>query len=392
MKHLKKIGQIVVLVSSIQSLYATRSFLRAQEPLQELHIRYLKPKSETHVISNPHLQARPLFGFFNADYFYQHLLGHGLVSYRDGTGSVSGDILNAQLEELMKEISEGKKEYKHFVVLKGKEFYADQKRGFLVVKFKDYPFVAKIFIETPEYAFVPQERALQAYAMYIMNGGLGRFEVGFYRIKTRNELYQKLIRDPLWSVLLDVPEKRYWISRSAPWMVIKGYNFGTKEPLSITFPSAYAVIADLVSIDSKMSLASRADTQLCLEICRSLDFCIDPNISNFVLEKCRPDDCANREKRLAQFDKYAKERLTNAAARKARRIIEDDMRLVIIDTENFHDLVGIEGIDFNVHNYMAWYIKLAVKFINDKFLTLKSERERRRRLGHRHRHGPRDMR
>lgn len=389
MKHLKNVGQLVVLVSSIQFLSATRSFLRSQDPLQELHIRYLKPNSPVHIISNPHLRARPLFGFFNEDYFYKNLVGHGPVTYRDGIGSVSGDILNAQLEELMKELDEGKKEYKHFIVLKGKEYYNDQKRGFLVVKFKDYPFVAKIFIETPEYAFVPRERALQAYAMYIMNGGLGRFEVGFYRIKTRNELYQKLIKDPLWAVLLDVPEKRYWISRKAPWMIIKGYNFGTKEPLSLTFPSSYAVIADLVAIDSKMSLASRADTQLCLEICRSLDFCIDPNISNFVLEKCRPDDCANQAKRLVQFDKYAKERLTNAAARKARRIIEENKRLVIIDTENFHDLVGIQDIDFNVHNYMAWYIKLAIKFINDKFLTLKSQR-RILRTGRRH--GPGNVR
>ena len=82
MKHLKNIVQIIILVSSMQFLSATRSFLRLQDPTPEIHIRYLDPKSETYIISNPHLQASPLFKFFDKDYFYEHLLSHSPVTYR----------------------------------------------------------------------------------------------------------------------------------------------------------------------------------------------------------------------------------------------------------------------------------------------------------------------
>src|SRR5207237_1126334 len=106
----------------------------------------------------------------------QNMLPMGEIQYRyDETKSISGSKLNELAKELVKEIKEGKKTFTHFKLLKGTNFNKSLSAGLLVLKFKDYPFVIKIFRETPKSFIKPFSKGWESAFLHVMGCGINRY-------------------------------------------------------------------------------------------------------------------------------------------------------------------------------------------------------------------------
>jgi hypothetical protein len=279
----------------------------------------------------------PIFKVFDEDFFKKHLLPAGAISFRyEPDISVNGSHLDALLQELLVEIKQKKKQYKNFIILSDKNFNRKLKCGMLVLKFKDYPFVAKLCIETPETFVDPYCKGIDNIWFFPMGGGVNRHITGLTRIKNLEHVKQRLAQSSQWADKVDVPRKWHWLPKRVSWIKITGRHIGGLDEASTVIPGTYCVIADAIEAHKQLSLLKPSDTAVAMELCNYLQMFVDPHINNFIIEK-------------------------------------NSQKIVIVDTEHFPTVVGIKDtIAFN--NYPEWYMYLVGKCTKDWFFRTKSER------------------
>jgi hypothetical protein len=292
--------------------------------------------THSHYLQSPFLDGYPFFEIFNKKYFEDHLLPKGQIKFRyDPSKSVESSELSAVIETLIKEVGERRSSYSHFTILRGSNFNRRRQSGLLIVKCKEYPFVVKLFMESPDMFVKPYGKGLYPIFFYFMGGGVNRHLSGFTRIKNAETFKNLFAHNPYWKNKVDMPRKWFWVPEDPRWITIAGGNIGKYKQISIDIPGVYCIVADAIDIERVMTLTNSEDCIESMALCNTAKFIVDPHIDNFAIE------------------------------RKTKKI-------VIVDTENFPTMVGFKKEIGHYTSQVAWYIDLSNKAAHDIFLHDKS--------------------
>lgn len=284
-----------------------------------------------------------MFTMFNHDYFFSHLLPKDFIIDRHNPDqSFDCARLNHCIEILLKEIKKQKKKYTHFTILKDKNFNRRGRCGLLIVKFKKYPFVLKLFMETPKTFIDPYCKGSDNQFFFYMSGGMNRHIAGLTRVRNLELVREQIDHHPRWKDTIIMPRKWYWIPAKPRWMEIKGYNIGNEKEISTLMPGTYAIIADeLDTTEDAPLLSVQKRSELVMQLCMDLQLFVDPHGDNFVV------------KHNKQADNYT---------------------ISIVDTEHFPSLVGLKEQPF-FNNHLEYYVYLGTKYFQDAFLQTKFDRK-----------------
>jgi hypothetical protein len=313
-----------------------RSKLRPYEPLPTITTYWDESGSRRYSLTDSHLEEGPIFKTYNKEFFEQHILPTGKIAFRNQNQLVSGTRLCTQIERFVTELQRKQKKFSDMVLLKDTDFNYRNFCGCIIVKFKQYPFVLKLFVENPKSFVHPFSKGFEPCCFFVMGGGIMRHLTGFTRIQNLEDIKQLVAQDPYWSQIIDTPRKWFWLPVKPRWFVVEGEHIGNKEHLVTKLPAVYGIIADEIKITKKVTLFNAEQSQRCMKFCQFTQYRIDPHICNFRIEK-------------------------------------NTGKLVLIDTENFRALVGLKD-RFAVDSYVDWYLHLTAKCAKDKFFRTKHDR------------------
>jgi hypothetical protein len=314
--------------------YSGRSIFRPKDSLMPEIITSWEGESKTNHFKDSHLEESAIFMKFDYDHFMSHLLPQGPIEYRvDKSKTVLGKTLDNLANGLVNELYEHKKIFTDFITLKDNDFNYKIISGDLVLKFKDYPFVIKLFIETPESFVKPFSKGWQPAGFFLMSGGLNRYLSGFTRIKNRDISRQKINADPYWSTKnLDFPRKWSGLYKNQTWFILQGKNIG-QQPHEIKLPSIYWIICDEIKEDKSSDITQEESPTFALDLSNSIDNRLDPHGGNILIE-------------------------------------EKTGSRVIIDTEHFPSMVGLKKrVKFT--SYTHWYCTLGSMALEAQLLRHK---------------------
>jgi hypothetical protein len=337
----KKILVLILLSATSHSsdlIGFNRSIFRPKQSLPEITTFWKDDPTHTHTLKDSHLEAG-IFTIFDKDFFYEHMLPQGEITYRnDPKKSVTGAQLSEIIENLLVELKQKKKRFKDFEILKQGDYSFLNFCGLIVLRFKKYPFVLKLFIENPESFVHPYSKGIQPCSFFVMGGGIMRHLTGFTRIKNLEILKKNIATDPFWAQIIDTPRKWHWLPKENRWLTVIGKNIGENhnKTISMELPSIYAVIADEIKINKRKTIFNQSHALRCMRFCQFTNYQVDPHIQNF-------------------------------------RIESNTGKLVLIDTENFRALVGLKE-QFLVDSYLEWYSRLTKKYLRERFFRNKEER------------------
>jgi hypothetical protein len=288
-----------------------------------------------------HYEEYPIFKVFDREYCLNHHLPTGAIPTRyNSKTTVLGTTLNTCIETLLKEVAQKKKHYTHFDILTKKNFNRSKRCGLMILKFKNYPFVIKLFIETPETFLNSRCKGLDNIWFFPMSGGVNRHITGLTRLKNLETIRNHIANDPRWNRIMDTPRKWFWLPAKPTWLEIEGHNIGTQETIRTAIPGTYAVIADAIDAEQKLSVFhSYTYSTITMDFCNSIHIALDPHLDNFMIEK-------------------------------------NSGKMVIIDTEHFPTVVGFKDeYPQTFNSYIDWYSHLAKKFMSSCFFRTKRARK-----------------
>ena len=313
-----------------------RAIYRPVDPHVPEIITSWQGEASYYKLRNSHLDEYPLFTLFDKDFFQKFKLPDAPIRYRNNEQKIiAPTLLTNLINHLLQEISDGKRTFTHFIVLQSKDYNFKKSNGLIIVKFKDYPFVVKLFMETPESFVKPFDKGLEPIFSFFMAGGINRHLLGFTRIKNREIIIKKLA-ESRWKEMVDIPRKWHWIPPNSKWIQLQGNNIGSHKHQKIEFPGTYCIIADAIEAERMPSLFNGMDKKMALDLCNYLDIWIDPHMTNFMIEK-------------------------------------ETKKFIIVDTEHFPSFTGLyQKVTFS--SYSSWYLYLAGKCWHNAFMQTKRER------------------
>lgn len=337
MRWSKAAPPILFLVISYCSLDLDgRSMWRTKDPLMPTLTTRWADGTTTYRLRTYYLELHPVFSKFDFDYFMNHLVPEGPISYRtDPSKSVDGTLLKKLAEEVVQEIKRKKTVFKHFTTIKKSNFNERLSSGLIILKYKAYPFVLKLFVKTPE-TFVKQSEGIIPTFFFRMGGGINRHLSGFTRIKNVEEIQKKIDGDPFWAARIDTPRKWFWLPKKSHWIELRGTNIGPEGEPTTKLPATYGIIADEIKSDKTLSLRKGADRETALEFAHYVGNRVDAHVDNFMREKVSG-------------------------------------KIVLVDTEHFPTMIGLKEPMY-YEDYTSWYKQLINKCLKDTFLRHKKLR------------------
>ena len=262
------------------------------------------------------------------------------ITFRNNPSrTVERKTLIKLIEALLLEIKHKKRRFTHFTILKHSNFNRRKQCGLLVLKFKDYPFVLKLFIEQPKTFVNPHCKGSENVFFFYMAGGSNRHIMGFTRIKNRELVTNELEKHPRWDHRVHMPRKWFWLPEDTKWLEITGSNMKNTN-LKTLIPGTYAIIADAIDLDREVHIPGKEKRSLIMHLCNDLHLFVDPHMDNFIIT----------------YD-HSKQEFT----------------IVIIDTEHFPSVVGIKE-EKHFSNHTEWFLYLAGKCFSDIYLRSKKDR------------------
>lgn len=315
----------------------TRSHFRKSDPtIPSVIASWQDAPQEQYVFRNSRLEEHAVFKTFDEVYFFAHQLPQHAITYRyNPKHHVDGTVLRKLVNQLIDEIHAGKRRFTNFTAIKDCDFNYTKRIGLMVLRFNEYPFIVKLFMEHPQSLTSQYNKGFAPLCCFYMSGGINRHLIGFTRLKNLDFIRTKIATEPSWAQKIDTPRKWFFMPDQTRWIQLTGFNIGNKKQSSTRLPGTYCIIADKIETNTTTSMFNKRDSQTCLNLCKFLDFAIDPHIANFMWEKG-----------------------TN--------------KLVLIDTENFRAMVGFRHIK-DCNNYFDWYMHLAEKFISDTYFRSKKD-------------------
>jgi hypothetical protein len=300
--------------------------------------------SHSFTITNRNIRYYPMFAF-DITHFIPYLLPHDAISFRsDPKQSVDGTLLATLIQDGMEEILHIKKKRKrkkvlqHFFLLQDKNFNYKRSCGLVVLAFKDYPFVVKLFIEQPTTILDFHATGIEPTFFFYMGGGSNRHLSGFTRLTNREFVAKRIEQFPAWKNHVELPRKWFWIPHEQKNIVITGKNIGGLPFIKTEIPSVYAIIADKIDFSQPTkTLSSTQKGDIIMQLCNDLELNIDPHAKNFAFTE---------------------------------DLVKNKFKISLVDTEHFPTMVGpIKQKQFKTHH--QWYLYLAGKGFQDIYLTSK---------------------
>jgi len=301
------------------------------------------------------LEIGPIFHQYDRAYFLQHLLPQGIIPPRKSilpqpyttteeaalpskNQEITGKELSDLLESLIREIysiNYRRSEYKDFIVIKQRDFNPKTHAGLIILKFKNYPFVVKLFMETPATFVSPFSKGFEPMAFFIMGSGINRYLSGFSRVRNAEAIRANICQSATWNDRVALPRKWFWEPINQKWFTVTSERLGTYGH-SVRLPSMYAIICDAIDIETPLQILNPEHRKIGMELSRFLGARVDPHIDNFVIEK-------------------------------------ETGLIIIVDTECFSIMVGLRE-PLACSNYVNWYYGLCSKCWKDGFCRSKKER------------------
>lgn len=339
MKRILKALFVVFSIGASSDIFP-RSYLRPQDPdKQTLIAAWESHDGNSYEIKSNYLEEYPLF-VIRADNLTNDLIPEGPVTFRDGSGNVNGKELGYLIDELVREIKAKQKKFTHFTVLQSKNFNYREQCGLLVLKFNDYPFVVKLFMETPETFVNPYIKGPEPVFFWYMGGGSGRHIAGLTRVKNLKLMQEQITLHPYWHDHLVTPRKWFWLPKNTPWITLKGTNIKPNKTISNSIPGTYAIIADAIDTTDSYKLAPREQRKMVMQFCNDMGLSVDPHAKNFIFHK---------------------------------HPTKDEPIMALVDTEHFPTIVGLKDEkEFESHG--QWYRFLVNKGFNDIYMRTKKDR------------------
>lgn len=338
MKDIRIIFLCLVYLFVVASTIYARSIHRPKDPsMPSIVTHWAHDKSHINFLQSPYLESYPFFEIFDRKYFDSHFLPRGSITFRNHPDqSVDSNILASMMDKLIEEVNLKKNSYTHFNILRDSNFNRRKKSGLLIVKCKKYPFVVKLFMETPDMFVRPHKKGFYPALFYFMGGGVNRHLSGFTRITNAENFKEAISKNAYWSKHVDIPRKWYWAPKNCGWITITGSNIGKHKTISIDIPSTYCIVADLIDIERRMTLVNKEDRIESLALCNMVKFSVDPHIDNFMIER-------------------------------------NTKKIVLVDTEHMPTMVGFKKEVGTYTSQITWYIDLSLKCIEDMFFRDKSK-------------------
>jgi hypothetical protein len=295
-----------------------------------------RKKRKLNKLQNQFLRLKTLKKPFENSNFKKYTLPHGYIKFRKNNETVHANTLKEKNETVLEEILRGEKNFTNFRVLADENFNYTNSSGCIILKYKDFPFVLKLFIEHP-YTFVdPFSKGFKASGLFILNGNM-RHLSGFTRIHNLEAAKKALSKDPEYRYYLDFPRKWYWIPQSQPYLTIHWHDNYNNNNETIKLPGIYGIVCDYIEADKKIQKQEiHTLRQISIDVGNYLHNIIDSHVDNFVPEK-------------------------------------NSNKIVIIDTEHFPTMVGIDKA-MNANGYVQWYIELGGKYIKTVLFRSKKQR------------------
>jgi hypothetical protein len=337
-----RIRDIFCVVLGIGCLVDARSIYRtSSDKVPRITTRWLD-EERTYVLQHPNLEVGPLFTNYDADYLAQYYFPEDVLKPRivqAGQALVRGEEVTKILEDFVVELQKSvsiRAHYKDVTIIKKKDYNPRSHTGLIIVRFKNYPFVAKLFMETPASFVSPFSKGFEP-AIFFMMGSINRHLSGFLRIKNAEVLRAFISDSVYWSSRVDIPRKWFWQPKHQRFIDVTSANLGSHEH-HVIIPSIYAVIADAIVPDHHFRIFNREHREKALGFCHFVGIRVDPHINNFMIE-------------------------------------QGTGRLILVDTEHFPSMVGLRE-SFSFESYTDWYFKLSCKGFIDCFGRTKDVRER----------------
>lgn len=305
-----------------------RTVFRPHDPQEPVITAQWHNDEKKYSFKNTHLELEPLFKVFDKKHFFEQMLPKKAISFRyDESQSVTGELLDTHINELLQEIKAGKTTFTHFDILKKRDFNKRKQVGLMIVKFKKYPFVVKLFIETPDSFVQPFSKGFEPICFFYMGGGVNRHISGFTRIKNLNAIKKTIEASPYWKDKVGFPRKWFWQPKDSSWLQLTGKNIGTNTIATTQIPAVYAIVADQIIWDREFGLFDARDRKMAMSLSNFVGQRIDPHINNFGIEK-------------------------------------GSGKIVPIDFELFPLMVGLKQTQRS-SGYLGWYTSLAIKMVKD---------------------------
>lgn len=327
---------ICIALSSFLLIQSGRSPWRPKDPLRpEINVS-LSDGSQPHNLKDYCLEYHAIFCKFNSEEFLSHQLPQGALTYRGNSEKTVDTSVLAQLAETaVAEALDRKKSFTHFTIVKKSDFNPRRASGLIVLKYKDYPFILKLFLKTPR-TFIERTEGVVPHFLYRMGGGTNRHLSGLTRIANRKKIQEKIDESPHWSKLVETPRKWYWAPHNLQWIIIEGKNIGCDGPCETRLPAVYGIIADAIDFERQFSIKRKDDCTFALKFAHYIGDRLDAHVDNLVIEK-------------------------------------GTGKIVLIDTEHFPTMVGLKE-PMNYNNYISWYVQLSGKCFKANFLRNKKTR------------------
>lgn len=202
--------------------------MRARSPwrpidraMPEINCSWSDDTSKSYCLRDNWLELHPIFSKFDREYFMDHLLPDDVLAYRRSEITVDGSHLKKLANELLTELAQQKTVFKHFKVLKADDFNFRKVTGLIILKYKEHPFVFKLFIKTPETFVKPFSEGIIPRFFYRMGGGINRHLAGFTRIRNLEEIKKRVEEDPYWDDIIDIPRKWFWLPDQPRWIAVR---------------------------------------------------------------------------------------------------------------------------------------------------------------------------
>ncbi len=324
-----------------------RSALRPRDPFVPWVTVQSSKGGKIYFLQDSHLEVSTLFYTFDETYLRSRALPSGPIFFRYNPDKyITGQHLSMLIESTLKEIKQKKQNFKHFTILKDEGFNTRKQTGLLVLKAKNYPFVVKLFMETPRAFVRPYNKGFITSCHFVVGGGATRHILGFTRLPNRDTVEQMIQSSPEWKDKVDLPRKWSWFPKDEEWLTINGYNIGGHEQITVKMPGVYAIVAEAIEPKRNFSMRRSGDTKTAMHLSNFLQFRIDAHINNFMIEK--------------SIDP------------------QKQGKIIIIDTEHFPTMVGLKERP-QIHSYIGFYWHLFTKGVKDSMFTTKKERRNKQR-------------
>jgi len=323
---------ILLCIINFPIILSRRSIHRPDPHFPEITSYYCNNQSQRYLLKSRYIDTYPLF-VVNAQESMRSLL----------PDTPLGIELKKNLEHFLKEIKSGKKIFTHFDILCNKDFSFKNRCGFIVVKFKNYPFVAKLSIERPETFIDPFCKGIIPMSFFFMAGGANRHITGLTRIPNLHTIKKIITNHPKWHQRIKIPRKWFWLPQQNNDIILEGKNLSSqKEIITNSLPSIYAVIADAIETSSNLLISDKIKNKIIIRLCNDLNLIVDPHENNFIFQQ----------------DPITKKLI-----------------IIIVDTEHFPTMVGLSGKN-TFRNHIDFYVSLTTHCAQRMFFCPKNRNQK----------------